>query len=76
MTLGAGESLLLLTDGLFETRSEADAEFGIERVLATLASAAPRGPQHCVERLRDAIEEHRKTEPNHDDITFLCAALD
>ena len=45
-------------------------------MLATLTGGAACGPQECVDRLRLALEEFRKTEPTRDDITFVCASLD
>lgn len=75
LVLAPGEGLLLLTDGVFETRDEDGQEFGLERVLETLHAGAPRGAQACVERLRLALEEFRKLEPVRDDITLVCARL-
>jgi len=76
LVLGSDESLLLLTDGVFETRDESDTEFGIERTLASLAGGAAVDAQTCVDALRQALEEFRKNEPTRDDITFVCARLD
>jgi sigma-B regulation protein RsbU (phosphoserine phosphatase) len=75
LVLGAGESLLIATDGVFETRNADGDELGLQRVLEALHGAG-HGPQQSVETLRLTIEEFRKTEPNRDDITFVCAALD
>ncbi|MBK9383206.1 MAG: SpoIIE family protein phosphatase [Planctomycetes bacterium] len=66
--LGAGERVLVLTDGLPETRNAAGELFGWERVAEAIA-AAPA--EHALERLFETVESHRARRPREDDLTAL-----
>ncbi|MBL8896309.1 MAG: fused response regulator/phosphatase [Planctomycetes bacterium] len=66
--LAAGDRVLVLTDGLPETRNTAGELFGWERVAEAIA-AAPA--EQALERLFEMAEAHRARRPREDDLTAL-----
>jgi GAF domain-containing protein len=53
--LGPGHALLLFTAGVIEARAPDGELFGLERVAAVAAEAAPGGAEHIAEALEEAI---------------------
>lgn len=72
MTLEAGTSLLLYTDGVTEAEDPAQQLFSDERLLSLLAREARSRPAQVVERLMQAIRTHAAEAEQNDDITILC----
>ncbi len=72
MTLEAGTSLLLYTDGVTEAEDPAQQFFSDERLLSLLAREARSRPAQVVERLMQAIRTHAAEAEQNDDITILC----
>ena len=67
--LGAGDTMLLLTDGVVE-HDGAGGMFGFERVHAAFAAHAERGPSQVVEALTMQLAAHGTRQD--DDVTLLA----
>ncbi|HEY4241838.1 MAG TPA: SpoIIE family protein phosphatase [Kofleriaceae bacterium] len=67
--LSAGDTMLLLSDGVVEHEG-ATGMFGFERVRATLAAVAPRGPAAVVEHLLAELVAYGATQD--DDVTLVA----
>jgi serine phosphatase RsbU (regulator of sigma subunit) len=71
MRLESGERLVLVTDGVRETKSPAGEEFGVARVLEALRGAS--GAEQDVARMLDSV--HRFSDGvREDDLTILSIA--
>ena len=66
--LGAGEALLLYSDGVLEAPSSSDEEFGIERIAASARGASAR---ELAENLLAAVNRHAGG-LRHDDLTIVA----
>jgi phosphoserine phosphatase RsbU/P len=76
LPLDGGELFVLYSDGLTEAMNEAHREFGEDR-LATLVRAHRGEPAEDLQRrLIDAVEEHRGSAEQHDDITLVVVKVD
>lgn len=71
ITLGPGDCVLLYTDGVSESRSLAEQDFGMEGILAAL-NAGPMAPKALGERLVDAVQRHAIDRKPHDDLTVVA----
>ncbi|GBD35596.1 Phosphoserine phosphatase RsbU [bacterium HR36] len=72
--LEAGDRILLVTDGVTETRNERGELFGAERVEETLRQTAGTSPRNVVQTLADRLHEFRGSLPQSDDVTIVVAA--
>jgi serine phosphatase RsbU (regulator of sigma subunit)/pSer/pThr/pTyr-binding forkhead associated (FHA) protein len=72
ITLAAGDSLLLFTDGVNESMSVGGGEFGMEGVERVLREAGNAGPRQLVERLVAAVKQHATGRDPHDDLTVVA----
>jgi len=70
VTLQAGDTLVLYTDGVLDTVGAQD-RFGAERVRAALAAAQTAEPDALVEALARALEAFRQG-PQRDDIAIVA----
>jgi len=73
--LERGDVLLLLTDGVLETRSPQGETFGVERALERARRGAPHGAGATIDSLRAGIEDFRKDAPQRDDVTAVALRL-
>ena len=71
VTLGPGDSVVLITDGASESRDMNDVEFGMDRVLAAL-QAGPKSAPALVDRLVTAVHKHAAGRKPHDDLTVVA----
>jgi phosphoserine phosphatase RsbU/P len=71
LTLGPGDCVLLYTDGVSESRSVAEQDFGMEGILAAL-NAGPMTPKALGERLVEAVQRHAIDRKPHDDLTVVA----
>jgi hypothetical protein len=70
-TLGAGDLLIIFTDGLVEAEDEKEQEYGEERFLEVVAGlAAPSAPE-SLKRLMSSVDAFVGLTRQHDDITCL-----
>jgi sigma-B regulation protein RsbU (phosphoserine phosphatase) len=70
--LGAGETCLLYSDGVSEAMDEERRLFGEDRIEGLLAAHGGDTPEEILRRVHEAIESHRGTAAQSDDITMLC----
>jgi sigma-B regulation protein RsbU (phosphoserine phosphatase) len=70
----AGDVLLLYTDGISESRSPADEEFGDERVAAA-AAAHPDGGAGLLDDLLADVRRFSDGRPQPDDLTLVTARV-
>lgn len=69
--LEPGDTVILYTDGVTESKNQDEAEFGMEGVLKALGTG-PMNPKPMVERLMAAIRQHATGRKPHDDITVVA----
>jgi phosphoserine phosphatase RsbU/P len=72
--LESGDELLVYSDGLVEQEDPQGREYG-ERRLVETAAAAIAGGRHLREELPSAIDRHRGTTPQQDDMSFLLLSV-
>ncbi len=72
IALGAGDTLVAYTDGLTETRDQANEEFGARGLLDSLGDVAGVAAEALVARLMDARRAFAASE-ERDDVTVLVA---
>ena len=70
--IGAGDILLLYTDGVTESFNEAEGEFGEERLVEALRRFRADAPAEIVERIADEVRGFSVGE-QFDDITLIVA---
>jgi phosphoserine phosphatase RsbU/P len=69
--LEPGDSVLLFTDGVTESKSKQDTEFKMAGVYAALAQG-PCTPRAMAERVANAVKQHALGAKPHDDITIAA----
>ncbi|MBO6003240.1 MAG: serine/threonine-protein phosphatase, partial [Mailhella sp.] len=70
--LGQGEYCLLYTDGVSEAMNEEQELFGEDRIGQVLDGLHGAGVEEVIRKVMQAVEAHRGTAPQSDDITMLC----
>jgi serine phosphatase RsbU (regulator of sigma subunit)/pSer/pThr/pTyr-binding forkhead associated (FHA) protein len=70
LTLGPGDTITLFTDGVSESKSVAEKDFGMEGVYAAL-KPGPMTPKDMGSRLVDAVKRHATGRKPHDDLTVV-----
>jgi len=74
--LRAGDAVVLGTDGIWETVDAAGELFGMERFEALARRRVGGTAADVAEAVRRAVEAHRGTGPQTDDVTLVVAKLD
>lgn len=69
--LGAGDVLVLYTDGITEARDASGEELGQSGLLEIVRALKPGSPADICSGLLSAVETFRGSEPRHDDETLL-----
>jgi len=72
LTLAAGDSLVLYTDGLTEARDRSDAEYGTQRLARTLARTHGLAPRDVVGTCLEDLAAHMAGAPKRDDLTVMA----
>jgi phosphoserine phosphatase RsbU/P len=75
LPLGAGDRSILYTDGIPETKSPSEEEFGTERLLRFIESSHDLGPDKFIDALLDELSrwsEVPRGDGQKDDITILA----
>jgi serine phosphatase RsbU (regulator of sigma subunit) len=72
LDLGAGDTLVIYTDGVTEAGNAADAQFGQERLQECFAQGAAPTAAATVDRLLGAVRSFAGGAPQSDDITILA----
>ncbi len=70
LVLGAGDTLVLYTDGVTEARAPDGTFFGEERLRSVLAACDGVDAAAVGQRIKEAVEEHRGGSPS-DDVAIL-----
>ncbi len=76
LTLAAGDLLLAYTDGISEAMTEADEEWGEERMLAAAEDGRQRSAQEVVLAIFAAADQFTGGAPQHDDMTLLVLKIE
>ena len=71
ITLAAGDTLLLYTDGITEATNAPGEEFGSERLAALVQQEADSSSKRLVEALRHGLQEFTGGKPLADDATIV-----
>jgi len=71
LTLGPGDTLVLMTDGVTEAQDATGALFGRERLLAALREAPPE-PQALIGHVLSAVRRFEGNAPASDDLTLMA----
>jgi phosphoserine phosphatase RsbU/P len=71
VTLAPGDCVLLITDGITESRDKDEREFQMKGVIAAMR-AGPMTPKAMVDRLLDAVHKHALGRKPHDDLTVVA----
>ncbi|HZZ82047.1 MAG TPA: SpoIIE family protein phosphatase [Gemmataceae bacterium] len=70
ITLGPGDTVTLFTDGVSESRSVQEKDFGMEGVYGAL-KPGPMTPKEMGVRLVEAVKRHATGRKPHDDLTVV-----
>lgn len=70
--IGAGETLLLYTDGVTEANDHTEEEFGAARLLECVASTFTSEPAEIVRNCVSAVQAFRGGAPQNDDLTLMA----
>jgi phosphoserine phosphatase RsbU/P len=76
VSLDAGDTILLLTDGILEAQSPAGDVFGINRVLETVRAAKAADAAEIIDRLFQAVRTFCGPEKPVDDITAVVIRVE
>jgi sigma-B regulation protein RsbU (phosphoserine phosphatase) len=74
LSLEAGDTLVLCTDGVLEATDELGEQFGFERLELSLSSGSSR-PKDVAERLQRDLREHVGDAPQYDDVTLIVLGV-
>ncbi len=69
--LAAGDTLLLFTDGVSESRNSAGEEFGLGRIIEVVGQNFHRSAPEIQDALEQAIDDFSRGASQHDDVTML-----
>ncbi|HKR84553.1 MAG TPA: PP2C family protein-serine/threonine phosphatase [Terriglobales bacterium] len=69
-----GATLVSYSDGLVECRNEADEEFGVDRLVNQIRSAAPLGASKALFSIVGAVQDFGGGTPRRDDISLLVVS--
>ena len=69
--LEAGDTLVLLTDGVYEAENEAGEMFGKDRVAETIKQTINQTCAATVQEILRRVDEYCGTVPQADDITIV-----
>jgi len=70
-SLNPGEILVASTDGVWDTRSEADALFGKDRLRDVIRNNAGRSAAEIIDAVIATLDRFRQSEPRRDDVTLV-----
>jgi sigma-B regulation protein RsbU (phosphoserine phosphatase) len=70
-TLAPGESIVLYTDGLSEAQDASREQYGMERLIRTLACCARHTPEEAIAACLADLAEFRAGAPLQDDLTLM-----
>jgi sigma-B regulation protein RsbU (phosphoserine phosphatase) len=71
ISLASGDILLFYTDGVTEAKNEADEEFGVDRLLATLEYSRNRSAREIIDFIVAETKKFASPEKESDDLTLV-----
>jgi hypothetical protein len=71
LTLGAGDTLILYSDGVTEAMDEQLAQFGEERLKQSVERCAHGSAPYILSEIKKDLAKFTGAEPAHDDVTLL-----
>lgn len=74
--LSPGDLIVFLTDGVIEALSPSEEEFGAERALAIVRENRGLSSSEIVTRLCAAVQAHRATQAQQDDVTAIIIKVE
>ena len=74
--LGAGETLLLYSDGTYERRNPQGEQLGLPRLAQLFAALPDSSPEAVIRAIQEALEAFGDASGPHDDATLLCAHVE
>jgi serine phosphatase RsbU (regulator of sigma subunit) len=72
ITLPAGSTLLLFTDGMTDCRNPSGEAFGLDRIKQTLGLLAHRTAQQVCDELLDTLKRYQNGAKQDDDVTLVA----
>lgn len=72
ITLAAGDTLLLYTDGMTDCRDPKGEPFGLDRIKKTLGSLAPLNAQQICDNLLETLKTYQDGSKQDDDVTLVA----
>ena len=75
ISLDAGDTVVMFTDGVSEARNAAGEEFGEERLMTTLESTASAAPAVLLNRIFAAVREFSRDAEQNDDVTVAVTRV-
>jgi len=69
--LNPGEVLVIATDGVWDTRSEAGELFGKDRLREVIRNNADHSAEFIIDAVIATLDEFRQSEPRRDDVTLV-----
>jgi sigma-B regulation protein RsbU (phosphoserine phosphatase) len=76
LSLRAGDSLLVYTDGVTDALNSAGAPFGFERLILALKDGSATKPESTLDRLLNAVQAYAHDVAQTDDITAVMLSVD
>ena len=76
VALGAGDWLVIFTDGVVEAENARQEEFGEDRLIGLIGANAASTPKEMLERLMSGLDLFVGSTPQHDDVTSLLIKAD
>jgi phosphoserine phosphatase RsbU/P len=70
LTLGAGEQVVIYTDGVSEAMNHASDLYGMDRLREIVAKGAPNAAE-LGKIIREDVRRHANGRPQNDDITLM-----
>jgi serine phosphatase RsbU (regulator of sigma subunit) len=67
-----GDSILIYTDGLTESRNMENEEYGLERLTSILEVYGSLDSRSITQKIQQSLEAFIGSRKPHDDVTFTC----
>ena len=75
VTLSAGDTVLLLTDGITEAQALDKTEFDFDRTIDTVKTHQQKPAHHILEHLYQEVRAFSENKPQEDDITAIICKV-
>lgn len=75
LQLESGDTVVVYTDGITEALNKDNEEWGLERLIETIAKEAPNGVEPLTAAIRQRIALHVGAQSQYDDMTLLALSV-